>query len=92
MSDLMTTHTNSEESTKTAWISVKDKLPDEYGIYLAVSKGAVILIEFDPDLQEFGCSDDYQDELGYTITEWYSKNGVTHWMPIPELPGGNNDV
>ena len=27
-----------------------------------------------------------------TITEWYSVDSVTHWMPIPELSGVNNNV
>lgn len=60
------------------WISVKDRLPDEFGEYL----GLVDEFEFrGPEIVQFD-EDGFQRWYNY---EW-NKSHVTHWMPLPEPP------
>ena len=66
-------------------ISVKDALPDIDGEYLVYTDHYEIA-EYDTELQQFGHTDEYKDELGYNIVEWYEVNNVTHWMPLPKQP------
>jgi hypothetical protein len=55
------------------WISVKDELPEEDGMYLcAFDDGTIETFEFD-------CLDDNE----YWGVELIS---VTHWMPLQDLP------
>lgn len=66
-------------------ISVKDALPDTDGEYLVYTDHYEIA-EYDTELQQFGHTDEYKDEMGYNIVEWYELNNVTHWMPLPKPP------
>ena len=66
-------------------ISVEDAFPDTNGEYLVYTDHYEI-VEYDTELQQFGHTDEYKDELGYNIVEWYEVHNVTHWMPIPEPP------
>jgi hypothetical protein len=66
-------------------IPVDDSLPDNDGEYLVYTDHYEIA-EYDTELRQFGHTDEYKDELGYTITEWYEVHGVTHWMPMPKPP------
>lgn len=66
-------------------ISVKDSLPDTDGEYLVYTDHYEI-VEYDTELQQFGHTDEYKDELGYNIVEWYEVHNVTHWMPLPKPP------
>lgn len=53
------------------WISVKDRLPDVFGLYLT--------------LDEFGIY--IQRWKGLWETEYpVNESTVTHWMPLPEPP------
>lgn len=73
------------------WISVSDELPKRNGKYLVVANhGAVRTLEYATNLSEI--HDDFEDESHngwffydgeYGFCEY---TGVTHWMPIPELP------
>ena len=51
-------------------ISVKDAFPDTNGEYLVYTDHYEIA-EYDTELQQFGHTDEYKDELGYNIVEWY---------------------
>lgn len=61
------------------WISVKDRLPEKKGRYLICDhKGNIHILNH--------CNF-YASPFGVSETnEWYF--GVTHWMPLPEPPGG----
>lgn len=63
--------------TKQEWISVKDRLPEESGEYLAYCG------EYD------GVCIIYYERLktkGKWRTKW--KGETTHWMPLPQPPKG----
>ena len=75
------------------WISVKDKLPDETGRYLAVKKRIapddfggdrtdIVIIRFFAD-DGFRMPVHFPDWLNKKINE-----EVTHWMPLPQPPKG----
>lgn len=81
------------------WISVKDRLPDKNGRYLCcydlgiVSGKSIGIYSFAKNLYKVDKYDfkgmkrmgwyDYDSEWGYG-----EMSGVTHWMPLPELPKG----
>ena len=79
------------------WISVKDRLPEEDGRYLAFVKGFyatfVRTLNFAKDgrkVDEFDFDEGaknvwyrYDSEYGYVTVE-----DVTHWMPLPQPPKG----
>ena len=79
------------------WISVKDRLPEEDGYYLAFVQGyyakCVRTLNFAKDgrkVDEFDFDDGsknvwyrYDSEYGYVTVE-----DVTHWMPLPQPPKG----
>ena len=78
------------------WISVKDKLPEHYSTVLVITdKGAQAVVIFLNDkhttafLNSFGINvpDDYRGH-GFCSQEIRGKclNGITHWMPLPEMP------
>lgn len=59
--------------SKTEWISVAERLPDEEEKYLVVLEGRITIQRFNP-----------RDEINKT---WW-KNYISHWMPLPEPPKG----
>ena len=66
----------------TKWISVKDRMPDEYGKYLIRDKMDVtiaLLIDKEKGLWQWSDSD------------FYGRGGITHWMPLPQLPEEDAD-
>lgn len=70
---------------KQKWTSVEEALPDEDGEYLTWHDGDCggyyMLITYNTKYKLFNVSDD----VGTAITS------VTHWMPIPEAPKGENN-
>jgi hypothetical protein len=55
------------------WTSVKDKLPEEVGIYLVMDKyGNIDVGNFNKEFDVCGCCSECND--------YY----ITHWMPLPE--------
>lgn len=79
------------------WISVKDRLPKEREkVIILLLNGQVFRAEIRKRelLSEWwyyyatDCID--LDELGYMYPikggNWWYRNPVTHWMPLPELP------
>lgn len=66
------------EPVKNGWISCSERMPEQFKTVLAYTKfGEIWTGTYDPHW------DFYCDNI---IVE-----GVTHWMPIPELPGESND-
>ena len=65
-----------ENAPSTAWTSVKDKQPEEDGIYLAV--------------YDFWNFENLIATREFTNGKWVDNgNPVKFWMPIPEIPGDN---
>ena len=75
------------------WVSVKDRLPDENGRYLAVKKRIA------PDKLGGNRTDivilrffvDNGFKMPTHIPDWINEeinDEVTHWMPIPQPPKG----
>jgi len=59
------------------WISVDDRYPEEYGIYLCYFSDGVI--------ETFYFGDNSED-----FQLWGVHNAlVTHWMPLPDPPNKN---
>lgn len=67
------------------WISVKDKMPENCQECLTYG--------YDNFFRFSGFYiDRYQTDKGWIIADGYSRNTVTHWMPLPEPPGNERDV
>lgn len=68
------------ENTPDGWISVKERLPDTFGLYLAYyaigENRAICILEFWPSSQIWAVIN------GETI----KKGRVTHWMELPSPP------
>ena len=78
---------------KNEWISVKDRLPDKDGAYLVLDEdGEVFATNFDSCIDDpserFGnWSEQYDNATwGWTGSEWFPNDRITHWMPLPEPP------
>ena len=67
------------------WISVKDRLPEAGGYVVCIAKRNPFS-RFMPMVARI-------EKNGWVnpITEQYISE-VTHWMPLPELPKGDNDA
>lgn len=75
------------------WVSVEERLPIKSGEYLAYTTDENIgLIEFDEDCGEFGFSKEYYQDGAYLDSEWTKADWITHWMPLSEPPGKDNNV
>lgn len=74
------------EPTAFCMIPCSEKMPDKDGKYLVLlNNNAWDILDYDTELEQFGWTDDYKDEFGYNITEWYdSTKMVVSWMPLPE--------
>ena len=69
------------------WISVKDRLPEENGRYLAVKKriapDALGGNRTDIVILRFFVDDGFR--MPIHIPDWINEE-VTHWMPLPQQP------
>lgn len=74
---------NRADDTIQRKISCDERMPDSDGTYIVFSKDRTDIAEYDTEMKSFGYSDEYKDELGYNIVEFYELHGITHWMPIP---------
>lgn len=64
------------ESAKPRWISVEERLPEEDGFYLVASEN------YDEVLAA-----NYSDSsIDWLRDDGLAVRGVTHWMPLPEVP------
>mgnify|MGYP000869323538 CR=1 FL=1 len=57
------------------WISVKDRLPEEDGNYLAVMDGDLC-----------GQEEPFTSMCGIEKGKWDEPNMVLYWMPLPKTP------
>lgn len=66
------------------WIPVEERLPEESGFYFAYSsKGNRLILPYSAIHKAFNAIDSHSKEK----VEW-SRIEVTHWMPLPEPPKG----
>ncbi len=71
---------NQNDIERFAWVSVKDRLPDEEGMYLCVFDDRTIeTFEFEGRDLDFWGVRPRHSKLPKSFR-------VTHWMPLPELP------
>lgn len=72
------------------WISVKDRLPNKEGDYLVCITDYLgkTRIEVEMLVEWANCF----NWLGYMSTHWKDCNTITHWMPLPEPPTGNDEL
>ena len=63
-----------ELEKKAAWVSVKDRLPEDYQRVLCLFKSGTMEVSFRASVKGF-------------CYEGFKQTGkVTHWMPLPERP------
>lgn len=74
------------ESVPSAWISVKDRLPEESGTYLTVEMDNeyqyMYPIHYSAKWRGWNCLDYTDVENEARIHEMH----VTHWLPLPDAP------
>ena len=73
------------------WISVKDRLPEKEGIYIAV----IDETQYNPDclwvrpIKYVKYGNQYR---WWWFSEKMYTHHVTHWMPLPEYPESEDDA
>lgn len=72
------------ESVPSAWISVKDRLPEESGRYLVcdVPYKIMSVVAYSARWKRFNCYDTFTEEY---VNE-HGEYEVTHWMLLPDAP------
>jgi hypothetical protein len=92
MSDHITDNLIAHAVTVQEWISVKEGLPDESGLYITFGCTAVPvrwLHNFDKNVGKFGAWWDYEpDGKEHPRYRFIEAGNITHWMPLPEPPKG----
>lgn len=69
------------------WISVKDRLPKEGGLFIVCDKDLYVFrVPFDIKLQKFINEFVYMDSW-----EPFEEGIITHWMPFPKPPQENQE-
>ena len=68
------------------WIRVEDRLPRYNRHVLTFTPTMAMPIVVDQYCGYWGDDDDDEWYEG-----WWSKRKITHWMPLPEPPKGEND-
>lgn len=66
------------------WISVKDRLPEDYGTYIVCLANGTV---FEMTFSNIGATRWFK----VNICDEYQGNPVTHWMPFPEPPKVHNE-
>ena len=75
----------SKNYRKQEWISVDERLPEEAGEYLIISKlGVVYLAPYSSRYRAFNATNDDDGDR-------WRLNDITHWMPLPEAPKMKGD-
>ncbi len=68
------------ESVPSAWISVKDRLPEKSGYYITYSRYlGVWLVRWSSFYNAWNCSDESDDNR-------LDSDSISHWMPLPGAP------
>lgn len=70
------------------WISVSDRLPSEYGNYIAFCEGEVMECTYAPPKKGMIPGWSTCDAHG---VHFFGEKSVTHWMPLPEPPKEEKD-
>ena len=72
------------ESVPSAWISVKDRLPEKSGYYLVcdVPYKIMSVAAYSARWERFNCYDTFDEEYVNEQGDYE----VTHWMPLPDAP------
>lgn len=92
LNDLLDVYEQELDKLRNPWISVEDRLPEEFQMVIVRMQGGSVDSAiytngaFERNLQlKFGMKDN-----GCTVISWQQKftSNITHWMPIPELKGG----
>ena len=67
------------------WISVKDRLPEEFESVLVCNLNGITQDERDIEIAIL-----HEDKIFYYVAPWnydlFSIAKATHWMPLPEPP------
>lgn len=84
------------EDAPSAWISVKDRLPEKGGQYLVFDEegGSVMILTFTKDMSRcLSITEHFNKHPGWYRYdfEWgdIEYPDVSHWMPLPEPPKGS---
>lgn len=71
------------------WISVKDRLPSREGLMEDESEYVLVSLSWPDGIQDVTIcgyeKDGWSTWDGFGFTK-YSKEHITHWMPLPEPP------
>ena len=81
-------------ASKSEWISVKDRLPNETRSYLVVLDNEVIDIRlFNSKNEPYQTWPSMLNKFLFLDNEreWNSTKRVTHWMPLPDPPKMKGD-
>ena len=74
------------------WISVKNRLPEEGGLYITFGCTAVPvrwLHNFDKDIGKFGSWWNYEpDGKEHPRYRFIEAGNISHWAPLPTPPKG----
>ena len=80
------------------WISVKDKTPPKDRFVLAVfettyegKKASKVTLAWYVGWYKRHHWEIFDDEEGRMMADDFFNGGITHWMPLPELPEEAND-
>ena len=89
--ELIADHLITNGVTVQEWISVKDRLPEESGLYITfgcTAAPARWLHNFDKDMGKFGVWWDYDtDGKKHPRYRFIEAEDITHWMPLPSTEG-----
>ena len=69
------------------WINCNDRLPElkDDSVLVYFSKtGSIETVHIEDYFKDITAGHD--DQGRQALTKWYTWQGVTHWMPLPEAP------
>lgn len=76
---------------KDQWISVEDRLPEEGDLVLISDGRSVYYAEKRPvGIWDYQIAENYDFDSNSFVINAMEEKHVTHWMPLPKPPCGNN--